>query len=60
MKCPRPKFADCKTCVFFLRNRVNPICKECDSGEFYEERVRVREKTKHELMELFGEYHDDE
>ncbi|TDW20427.1 hypothetical protein EV128_12557 [Rhizobium azibense] len=56
----RPKFDDCKSCVFFLKNRRNPICGECDSGEFFEEKVRIREKTNHELMKLFGEQYDDE
>ncbi len=63
MSTAKMKFDDCRTCVYFLRTlrtRTNPICGQCDSGEFYEERVRVREKTKHELMELYGEYHDDE
>ncbi|MBX4911343.1 hypothetical protein HJA82_28955 [Rhizobium bangladeshense] len=56
----RPKFDDCKSCVFFLRNRVNPVCKQCDSGEFYEQKIRTREKTNHELMELYGEHYDGE
>lgn len=56
----RPKFDDCKSCVFYLKKTRNPICGECDSGEFYEERVRVREKTNHELMEIYGKDYDDE
>lgn len=60
MRTIRPKFDDCTSCVFFNRHRHNPNCGECDSGEFFEEKIRVREKTNHELMELYGEYHDDE
>lgn len=56
----RPKFPDCETCIYFSKKRTNPACGECDAGEFYEERVRVREKTRNELMDLYGEYHDDE
>jgi hypothetical protein len=60
VKAVRPKFDDCRFCVFFLKNRVNPICGSCDSGEFFEEKIRVREKSNNELMAMYGEYHDDE
>jgi hypothetical protein len=55
-----PKFDDCRSCVFFLKNRRNPICKSCDAGEFYEEKHTCREKTNDELMKLYGEYTDDD
>lgn len=57
---PKPKFDDCRTCIYFLRTRVNPICKQCDAGEFYEERQVSREKTLDELMKMYEEYADDE
>ncbi|WP_276122707.1 hypothetical protein [Pararhizobium qamdonense] len=56
----KPKFDDCKSCVYFLKNRKNPICSPCGAGEFFEEKIRVREKTNHELMEIYGEQYDDE
>jgi hypothetical protein len=57
----QPKFSDCEDCVFFSNKRINPVCKHCDSGEFFEERIVVREKTNNELMDLYGEdYSDDE
>lgn len=55
-----PKFSDCETCIFFSRKRTNPACRQCDSGEFYEEKVRTREKTDDELMSLYGEFSDDD
>lgn len=55
------KFDDCRTCVFFLkRSHLNPICRECDAGEFYEEKRTSREKSREELMKLYEEYADDE
>lgn len=59
-RCVRPKFDDCRSCIFFVKNRRNAICGECDAGEFFEQRVRSREKTNHELMKLFEDYYDDE
>lgn len=36
------KFSGCKDCIFF-RSRV---CRDCDSGEHFEERVRELDPNK--------------
>jgi hypothetical protein len=54
------KFDDCKGCCFYSRSRINPACKHCDSGEFYEERASGREKSRHELMDLYKELTEDD
>lgn len=58
-----PKFEDCLSCKFFIRKRAtrrrNPVCGECDNGEFYEERICSRAPTDDELMNLFGRMHND-
>lgn len=54
----RPKFDDCTGCKYFLKNRRNPICGECDAGEFFETKTKIREKSPDELMKLYGELSD--
>jgi hypothetical protein len=59
----QPKFPDCVGCRFYLartKRRRNPICGECDNGEFFEERPRRSSLTKDELMDLYGRMHDED
>ena len=58
----RPKFSDCKSCVYFNKQIQNAACKLCDAGEMFEQRISTREKTRHELMDLYKEdfENDDE
>ncbi|MBA8881707.1 hypothetical protein [Phyllobacterium myrsinacearum] len=57
------KFPDCVSCKFynkrFVGKRANPVCGECDNGEFYEEWVRNRALNDNELMSLYGKMHHD-
>lgn len=55
----KPKFDECERCVFFSRRHTNPICRECDNGEFYEERRSSRAPSDEELMKMYGSMHDD-
>lgn len=61
----RPKFPDCTDCKWFLRGRSsgrvnqNPICRECDAGEFFEQRVSNRAPTDDELMSLYRSTYDE-
>jgi hypothetical protein len=53
-----PKFEDCRSCIYFSKKRRNPICRECDYGEFFEGRTSCREKNNDELMKLYRELSD--
>lgn len=37
------RFSECRDCLFHNRNRENPLCRDCTAGEFFEERVRIRD-----------------
>lgn len=57
-----PKFPECVSCIYGgkqTRRTMNPICKSCDRGEFFEERIRTRAPTDNELMKLYGEMYDE-
>lgn len=58
----KPKFDECTDCRYFIaRGKVaNPICGECGSGQFFDERVRERRPSDNELMNMFGRMHDDD
>lgn len=56
----KPKFDDCETCIYFLKRVRNPVCRECDSGEFFTERVVIREKNQNELMKIYEDMHHDQ
>ena len=34
----RPPFDECRQCIFFRKNKAQPICKFCGCGEFFEAR----------------------
>lgn len=55
----KPKFDECEQCRFFSKRHMNPICRECDIGEFFEERRNVRTPTDEELMKMYGSMHDE-
>jgi hypothetical protein len=54
------KFPECRRCLYQTphRTHTNPACQLCDAGEFFEERTG-REKSNHELMNLYKEITDD-
>lgn len=58
------KFSDCVSCKFynkrFTKKIANPVCGECDNGEFYEERFRNRALNDNELMDLYGKMANDQ
>lgn len=55
------KFPECGSCIYGSKKRrmPNPICKSCDRGEFFEERIHTSAPSDHELMKLFGEMYDE-
>lgn len=57
MKC---KFDECEGCRYYNRFRANPICGECGNGEFYERRIRNRELTSDELMNIYRRMSDED
>lgn len=56
----RPKFSDCKDCRFFNRISENPVCRECGAGEFFDERIRISNPSKNELMDSYKKDYVDE
>lgn len=56
----KPKFDDCQSCRYFLRSHQNPICRECDIGEFFEPRQRTGELTDNELIREFRDMYEGE
>lgn len=54
------RFPECEECRFFRPSRMNPICKQCPNGEFFEERTRHREMQPDDLLHFPKGYRDDE
>ncbi|MFA9261772.1 MAG: hypothetical protein ACEQSB_00230 [Undibacterium sp.] len=55
----RPKFPECVECIYFLKKFTNPVCKECDAGEFFTEKFKSTEMSDDDLMREFGEREDE-
>lgn len=51
------KFDECRKCIYFVKNPPKtgaPVCRECDIGEFFEERMA---ELRPERLRLKGQEH---
>lgn len=50
-----PKFEDCVSCKIFSKTKIRLKCLNCDSGEFFEEKISDEELDENQLMKIYGE-----
>lgn len=55
-----PKFDDCRECQHFNRSREAAICRKCEIGEFFKERISDETPDDEELMRIYARMFNDD
>jgi hypothetical protein len=49
-----PKFEDCRECQNFNRSRESALCRKCEMGEYFKERISDETPDDEELMRIYA------